>query len=247
MAVLDYNRFPHIIERILVHSPTARLLRTMRLTCWGIKHHIDTHTQSLWALVDHPRTTLTPWRRTFFLFGGLHRSEVRVIEIYAPNGHARPTRWHSWAAPLCPLTAVNWRIYRAHPYLILPALTRRYQIESRDFYKDTPLSKLVKMVARATTRGDPWVVVGMEGWNALVSVAPQSAQSEKSRSFKDCFVRAVQYRRRCREKKRKALEQTQVQGIKDVNLDMMRRETYVHTLGREIVQMLDDASRALHC
>lgn len=92
MAVLDYNRFPHIIERILYFTQGARSLRTMRLTCRGIKHHIDTHTQSLWVLVDHPRTTLTPWRRTFFLFGGLQRSDVRVIEIYAPNGRARPTR-----------------------------------------------------------------------------------------------------------------------------------------------------------
>lgn len=247
MAVLDYNRFPHIVERIMSFAPTTQLLRNMRLTCRGIKHHVDAHTQSLWALLDHPRTTLTPWRRTFFLFGGLHRSDVRVIEIYTPNGLARPARWRSWAAPLCPLTAVSWRIYRAHPYLILPALTRRYEIQPRDFYRDTPLSKLVKVVARATTRGDPWIVVGMEGWNALVTVAPQSAQSEKSRSFKDCFIRAVQYRRRSHEKKRKGQDQTQAQRVKDVKIDLMRRETYVHSLGGEIVQMLDDASRALHC
>lgn len=103
------------------------------------------------------------------------------------------------------------------------------------------------MVARATTKGDPWVVVGMEGWNALVSVAPQSVQSEKSRSFKDCFVRAVQYRRRNHEKRRNSQDQTQVQRIRDVKVDMIRRETYVHTLGGEVVHLLDDASRALHC
>lgn len=238
MAVLDYNRFPHIIERILTYTPTQKLLRTMRLTCRGIKHHIDTHTQSLWALRDHPRTTLSPWRRTFFLFGGLHRSDVRIVEVYTPNGHARPSRWKAWAAPLCPLTSVNRHIYRAHPCLILPALTRRYDIQSRDFYRDTPLSKLVKLVARASTRGDPWVLVGMEGWNALVTVA----QPGKSRTFEDCFIRAVQYRRRD-EKNRK----TQQQRRADVRFDLMRRETYVHTLGGEIVQMLDDASRALHC
>lgn len=242
MAVLDYNQYPHIIENILIYTPTAQLLRNLRLTCRGIKHHIDQHTLSLWALREHSRTTLTPWRRTFFLFGGLHRNDLRVIEVYTPNGLARPRQWRSWTAPLVPLSGVNRHIYRAHPYLVLPALTQRYEIPPRDFYKGTPLAKLVKLVAKASTRGDPWVVVGMEGWNALVTVTPQRGQ--KTRSFETCFHRAVQYRHRDHEKKKRKTPDAKLGFVK---MDCMQRETYVHSLGEEIVQMVDDASRALHC
>lgn len=238
--VIDYVHHPHLVHKVLRYVSSPRALRNLRLTCRSFKHFVDVRTQSLWPLSEHPRTSLAPWRRTFILFGGLHRLDVRLIEVYTPNGSINPVQWRAWAAPLVSLTAVNRDIYRSNPVLILPALTQRYTIHPRTFYKDSPLAELVRLVATVQTRGDTWVIGGMEGWNSLVTVAPQ--RGGKKSSFEKCFRRAVEYRCRSRLGKKK-----EVKGRRHFKVDVVGRETLVYSLGEGLVRMLDDASRAMHC